>query len=296
MPGTRRGARSLSLMLALLAATASERGQGELMPQDNPPPSPQADGHVSGPETQADGLVVYRVTSPYQQGETLVRVLAPATLELPERRRVLFVLPVEAGLATRWGDPVGAARAAGVAERHGFVALLPTFSHLPWYCDHPTDPVRRQESYVLKVLVPLAERLYPHAASRRALVGYSKSGWGAFSLLLRNPGTFAAAAAWDAPMMMARPMFGIGEIAGTQENFERLRVARLLREHADAVRGAQRLVLMGFGNFRGDTQQAHALMMRLGIPHQFADGPHRQHHWESGWLEEAVKALRELLP
>jgi len=266
------------------------------MPQDDPPSSPQADYHVSGPETQADGLALYRVTSPYQQGETLVRVLAPATLEPPETRRVLFVLPVEAGSATRWGDPVRAARAAGVAERHGFVALLPTFSHLPWYCDHPTDPVRRQESYVLKVLVPLAERLCPHKASRRALVGYSKSGWGAFSLLLRNPETFAAAAAWDAPMMMARPMFGLGEIAGTQENFERLRIPRLLREHADAVRGARRLVLMGFDNFRSDTQQAHALMTRLGIPHEYADGPRRKHHWESGWLEEAVKALRELLP
>lgn len=287
--------RFLALMLALWVA-AGERSHGEPMPQEKPPPDAQADYHVSGPEAEADGLAVYRVTSPYQQGETLVRVLAPARLEPPERRRVLFVLPVEAGTGTRWGDPVRAARAAGVAERHGFVALLPTFSHLPWYCDHPSDPCRRQESYVLKVLVPLAERLAPHQASRRALVGYSKSGWGAFSLLLRNPATFAAAAAWDAPLMMARPMFGIDEIAGTQENFERLRLARLLREHADAVRGGKRLVLLGFDTFRGDTQQAHALMTQLGIPHEFANGPRRKHHWESGWLEEAVKALREMLP
>ena len=31
------------------------------------------------------------------------------------------------------------------------------------------------------------------------------SGWGAFSLLARNPGVFARAALWDAPTMLGRP-------------------------------------------------------------------------------------------
>ena len=278
--------------LALLGSVI-EAGEGVDAPHKQQ--SPQGEFQVSGPETEPGGLLRYRVTSPFQRGETLVRVLVPAKLDPPETRRVLFILPVEAGTATRWGDPVRAARAAGVADRFGFVAVFPTFAALPWYCDHPTEPTLRQESYVLKVLVPLVEKLYPHAAKRRALVGFSKSGWGAFSLLLRNPEAFAAAAAWDAPMMMARPGFGMDQVVGTQEQFEHYRVARLLREQADGVRAAKRLGLFGYGNFRKDTQAAHALMAELRIPHDYADGPLHKHHWESGWLEEAVKAVSEMI-
>jgi len=255
-----------------------------------------AGGAASGPETQADGLLVWRIRSPYQRGETLLRALLPKKLAPPERRRVVFILPVEAGPATRWGDPLRAARAIDAADRFGLVLLFPTFSDLPWYCDHPTEPLLRQESHVLKALVPLAERLWPHDARRRGLLGFSKSGWGAFTLLLRNPDAFGAAAAWDAPMMMTRPLFGMEAIVGTLENFERYRVARLLAERAERVKRAKRLGLFGHGNFRKETQAAHALMEQLGIPHDYADGPPRKHHWESGWLEQALQALSAMLP
>lgn len=266
------------------------------MPRETAQESAPEEFQATGPERLGDEVLQYRIKSPYQRGETLLRILAPKALAPPETRRVLFVLPVEAGTQARWGDPIRAARAAGLADPHGFVALFPTFSDLPWYCDHAAEPLLRQESYVLKVLVPLAARLYPHDARRRALVGFSKSGYGAFTLLLRNPQTFAAAAAWDAPMMMATPLFGMDKIAGTAETFERYRIPRLLRERAEALRGAKRLALFGYGNFRRDTQEAHALLAQLGIPHDYADGPQRKHHWESGWLEPAAKALRAMTP
>ncbi len=288
--------RLLTLAALVAAAWAGDAPQGDPVAKAPPQQNSQAEIQVTGPEAAADGTAVYRIKCPYQRGETLLRVLAPERVEPPESRRVLFVLPVEAGAATRWGDPIRAAKAAGLADKLGFVTLLPTFSDVPWYCDHPTDPTLRQESYVLKVLVPLAEKLYPHEAKRRALIGYSKSGWGAFSLLLRNPDVFAAAASWDAPMTMPRPMFELGRIVGTAEAFERLRIPALLRKHAEAVRGAKRLALLGYGNFPKETREAHALMAELGIPHDYADGPQRKHHWESGWLEGAAKSLREMMP
>jgi hypothetical protein len=49
--------------------------------------------------------------------------------------------------------------------------------------------------------------------------------------------------------------------------------------------------LTGYGNFRQHHQQAHVLMTRLGIPHEYRDGPARTHDWHSGWLEEAVELL-----
>ena len=59
----------------------------------------------------------------------------------------------------------------------------------------------------------------------RLLLGFSKSGWGAFSLLLRHPDVFGRAAAWDAPLMMNKPgPYGSGDIFGTPENFARYQI------------------------------------------------------------------------
>ena len=55
-----------------------------------------------------------------------------------------------------------------------------------------------------------------------------------------------------------------------------------------------RLVLTGYGNFREHQAAAHELMDSLKIPHLYRDGPQRKHHWQSGWLSEAVGLL--LLP
>ena len=111
---------------------------------------------------------------------------------------------------------------------------------MPWYADHPSDPEVRQESYFLKVVVPFVEQRVPGPADRdgRLLVGFSKSGWGAYSLLLRHPDHFGKAAAWDAPLMEQRPArFGMGPIFGTQENFEQYRITTLLDRQAPDLRG-----------------------------------------------------------
>ena len=174
------------------------------------------------------------------------------------------------------------------------ICVFPTFSHLPWYADHPTDPLIRQESYLLKVVLPLVERTYPAEPDRegRLLLGFSKSGWGAFSLLLRNPGVFGKAAAWDAPLTEDRPLrFGMGPIFATQENFEKYRISALLESRAPELREGSRLVLVGYDNFRTAHVETHQQMVAWKIPHVYRDGPRRKHQWHSGWLPEAVGLL-----
>jgi hypothetical protein len=100
--------------------------------------------------------------------------------------------------------------------------VAPTFSHLPWYADHPTDKEIRQETYLLRVVLPLVERTYPVQSQLegRLLIGFSKSGFGAWTLLLRHPEVFGRAAAWDAPLMMDRlGKYGTDGVFGTPENF-----------------------------------------------------------------------------
>ena len=134
----------------------------------------------------------------------------------------------------------------------------------------------------------------PPAPEKPLLLGYSKSGWGACSLLLRYPHLFGKAAAWDAPLMLAAPdRWGMDEVFSTAENFAHYRISTLLQQRARAFTGPPRLYLSGYGFFRDHLLQAHDLMDHLHITHAFHDGPERAHEWHSGWLPDAVAWLSE---
>jgi len=245
------------------------------------------------------GILTHRIESPFQTGPTEIRVLLPKAAramrgKLAKRWPVVYILPVEAGRASRYGDGLTEVQKHDLHNKHGAIFVAPTFSALPWYADHPSNDAVRQESHFLKAVLPLVEKHYPAKRERagRLLVGFSKSGWGAWSLLLRHPKDFGRAAAWDAPLMMQRVgKYGNRPIFATQDNFDRYRPDRLLRRQAAELRGERRLILTGYGNFREHHQRAHELLEKLRIEHVFRDGPQRRHHFSSGWLPEAVELL-----
>jgi S-formylglutathione hydrolase FrmB len=266
----------LATLCALLALGAGEK-----------------DVSVSDAKTE-DGVLVHEVRSPYQAGPTKIRILLPDTLEKGKKYPVVYVLPVEAGTENRYGDGLKEVKKLDLHNSLKATFVSPTFSHLPWYADHPTKLDVRQESYFLKVVVPFVEKTYPAKTeqSGRLLLGFSKSGWGAFSLLLRHPDVFGKAAAWDAPLMMDAPgKYGSGDIFGTADNFAGYRVSALLETRAEKLQKEPRLILLGYGNFREPHKQAHELMTKLKIAHEYRDGPSRKHDWHSGWVEEAAKLL-----
>ena len=251
------------------------------------------------PEFSAAGrdgpFILHTVKSAYQAGTTKIRVLLPSKVEKNRLYRVLYVLPVEALDGERWGNGLETVRRAGLHDKHGLICVAPTFSHLPWYADHPDDPRIRQESYLTRIVLPFIEKTYPATKGKksRLLVGFSKSGWGAFTLLLRNPDLFAAAAAFDAPLALDKPgPFGTGPIFGDRENCEKYRVEKLLKKNGGRLGRGKRLALLGYyGNFRSHHRKAHGWMDALKIEHHWRDGPRRQHSWGSGWLPEAVALL-----
>lgn len=247
------------------------------------------------PAKEENGVLVHTVRSEFQGGPTKVKVLLPkGYIASSDPKKTLYVLPVEAGDGTRWGDPVRELIKNDIATRFDLVCVVPTFSHLPWYADHPSDKGIRQESYFLKIVVPLVESNYRVLKERdaRLLAGFSKSGWGAFSLLLRNPGMFGKAAAFDAPLMMKSPSrYGMQTVFATQENFEPYQISKLLEKWRSQLGKQPRLVLLGFGNFQSHLAQCHELMGRLGIPHHYQNETRMAHHWDSGWLPQAVEAF-----
>jgi len=277
------------LLTTWLFLSALPLATAKLSAEDTPAP-------VIGPGVAGEhtGFLVHDVTSQRQRGPTKIRVLLPQRLADNRRYPTVYVLPVEAGDEHRYGDGLAEIKRCDLQNKVQAIFVAPTFADLPWYADHPTDPLLQQEHYFVREVVPFIDETYPTLAKPegRLLVGFSKSGWGAFSLLLRHPDQFGRAAAWDAPLMKAEPnQFGMGPIFGTQENFEKYQITRLLRRQAADLTGEPRLIHLGYGNFRSHHQDADALMKSLNISRIYHDGPHRKHAWESGWLREAVELL-----
>jgi S-formylglutathione hydrolase FrmB len=251
-----------------------------------------ADYGVVDSKTLADGTRQFHLRTAYQPEPTLIRVFADDSARAARPQRILYVLPVQAREERKYGDGFDEMRKLGVK---GWIVVAPSFAQIPWYADHPTDPLKRQESYFLKAVVPFIDAQFPGDARQRCLLGFSKSGWGAYSLLLRHPDLFYAASAWDAPLMKDTPdQFQMQEIFGTQVNFEPYCVSALLKEKAPLLRERKRLYLAGYGGFLKHTQDAQALLDELRIPHDYRDIPKRDHIWGSGWLIEAVQALDAL--
>ncbi len=251
---------------------------------------------VSAAKEGADGVLTHAVESPHQDGPESIRVLRPTKVEKGRAYRTLYVLPVEAGDGRVYGDGLAEVKKLGLHDKFGLVCVAPTFARLPWYADHPTDPRIAQEAHLLRAVLPYVEAAYPVRSepAGRLLLGFSKSGWGAFTLLLRHPDVFGRAAAWDAPLMMDAPgKYGSGPIFGTKDNFEKYSVAKLLAARAGGLGAGKRLAVLGYGSFRKEHVSAHELMGRLRIAHEFEDGPARKHDWHSGWVKRAVEWLAE---
>lgn len=239
-------------------------------------------------------IVVNDIVTTNEAGPTRVRALLPSRVKRGRTYPVVYVLPVEAQDGEQYGDGLAEVQKAGLADRYDAIFVAPTFSYIPWYADNPVDPRMRQETYFLHDVLPFVERRYPVRRDRagRFLLGFSKSGWGAFSLLLRHPQVFEKALAWDSPLMMADLRRSVTRVVfANQRNFERYQVTRLLAAEAPQFRSDSRFVVLGYHGFRRELRRMHAFMQAHHVAHVYQDGPPREHRWGSGWLPGAVALL-----
>lgn len=270
-----------------------------------------ADRLEGGVADAGRGTIRSSIRSVHQKGETLVEVLLPAGFDAAKAHRVLYVLPVVAGeeAKSRWGDGLMELKKTGLADKHQLIAVTMTFDTLPWYVDHPTDKQIAQEKY-LREVIGRVEATYKTSGDKesRLLVGFSKSGWGAVSLLLRDPEFFGYAAAWDAPLALVEEdwqSFGIAQAAGTVENFSKFSPVNLAKSAGESLKKQKRLLITGEANFGSDprkkygpdghTKRYHALLEKEGVLHVFDDTLKTPHAWSGVWLGPAVERLVELV-
>ena len=252
------------------------------------------ESNVVGP-FERNGVVRYCFNSENQRGATDLRLLLPENVPI-EQARVLYVLPGQPGLGQRRGGSLNAIRAADLHNRFGYIYAFPSFSDWPWMGDHPTDPELRNESYLVNDVFAFIRQLYPQASESSQVLGMSKGGNAALSLILRFPDLIHSVAIWDSPLMKVNPdEWEMPMVYATRENFQRYAVPLLLQQHADLLRGQQRVVLHGFGMFRDHVVAAHEMMVELGIPHAYNNLIQREHIWTSGWVEILVEAASKMI-
>ena len=180
---------------------------------------------VSNPQTDGNGVIWYDATSSYNgPGSTTLRVLSPTNPAPGMPHRFIYVLPAIPGvdLQDEFGDGLEELLALNVHNDYNAHIIAPSFQVEPWYANHDSNPDRQYESFMVHDLVPWVQaNLSVTGQEEHWLIGFSKSGFGAVTLLFRNPTVFDAAAAWDFPADQPDTYdFGMLDNYGTDTNFQ----------------------------------------------------------------------------
>jgi hypothetical protein len=255
---------------------------------------------VGTPTVDANGVKYYPVTSVYQGShQQIIRVLQPTNPVPGNPPRLLYVLPVDAGvdtLSSPYSDGLEQLRLLDVQDQFNMTLIAPSFDYEPWYSDNILD-AKQMESFVINHLVPFGDTLISSSVPQRYLIGFSKSGNGALDLILRHPGVFNGAAIWDSPVETTdiSTFPGLLMNFGSQANFNSYSITALIASNANAFQQQTRLWISGDqANYQSQMIHLHNQLTAAGIPHTWVEGGVRAHSWSSGWLEGAVTGLNAI--
>jgi S-formylglutathione hydrolase FrmB len=250
--------------------------------------------------TNASGVATYAVTSSDNgYGTQVLRVLAPSKPDPGVPHNFLYVLPVDAGTTSPYGDGLETLRALDAQDRYNLTIVEPSFEFSPWYADNPNDAKLDYETFMTNNLVPwVAKHLATTGHEQNWLIGFSKSGLGAQDLILRHPDLFTLAASWDFPAdMTSYDQYGSSsaDCYGTEQNFQdnyRLTPA-FVNAHKTPFVHHNRLWIGGYSAFKSAVSDYDALLTSDGIAHMTEKPQAAAHSWGSGWVPLALAALRQ---
>ena len=252
---------------------------------------------LGSPTVDANGVKYYSVVSAYIGAEpTTLRILEPTNPAPGQPHRFLYVLPVEPGvtdLNSQFGDGLEQARLLNLQNLYNLTLVAPSFPIDPWYGDNDINPDRRLESFVVKAVVPFVDQLDAAGPDpERWLVGFSKSGFGALTLIFRHPDVFDAAAAWDAPAQLTSLQWDMADTYGTEANFVQYEIPGLVAEDYAPFLTSNRIWISGdVALYTADMATLDQQMTSAGILHTYVGGVVRSHSWNSGWLQIAIGDL-----
>jgi len=246
------------------------------------------------------GLWTGQLPSEHNATPSQLEIMLPEPLEAGRKYPVLYLLPV-GKRGGEYGDAMVEAKKADLANKLGVICVEPTFSSSPWLGNHATDPGIQQDDFMVKSLVPFIDANLPVLAKPegRWLMGFSKSGWGAMTLILRHPDVFGYAAVWDAPLMLDGskadwgPM-GLKRNFGTKEKMLEFLPTTLVKQKGAQLGDKPRIVLAPGQAWTPQVKGFRTLLDQLKIPYVYRDDLISKHRWDSGWFEPMAVELAKI--
>jgi hypothetical protein len=245
----------------------------------------------------ANGVQLYSVTwDTLGNHPFAVRVLAPDHPSTDYAHSLLYVLPVEGGLAqSTWGSGLDALRQLDVENQYNVTIIEPIFPIDPWYADNPFDATIDFETFMATLLPAWVNSNFATSGTEHnLLIGFSKSAYGALDLLLKHPDVFDAASAWDFPAdMTAYSDYGANGNYGTDSNFQNnYRLTGTFIDTWKAPFTTEDRILISEGSvFATQVADFDALLTSHGVEHTLLTQTSDAHSWSGGWLSDAVSGL-----
>ena len=122
------------------------------------------------------------------------------------------------------------------------------------------------------------------------LVGFSKSGLGAWNIARRIPERVSGTIIFDAPMAReSLPPWGTAPFYADDAAWQKDLPLRTCAQFQEAVHPHHRLVLISGTGFHDEMCTLSGRLIKIGLPHAFLPRPELRHHWNSGWIEEGLE-------
>jgi len=251
---------------------------------------------------EGNGVVTYFLSSSYLSGESRIQVLRPKE----KTNRILYLLPVTPwpGFEEKW-DRLGSGMTEIVKHdfqnRFGYTVVVPDFpEHMPWFVDYDENSRRQHESYMMNVLIPFTDSFLDIKNPVRDLAGFSKGGFGSLSLLLRHPGIFHAASAWDSGGVLKpyepEKTTSLGNAAGSKTRFEHYQLDASIKKNAAHFRGRKRIAISGYSNdaFLQRLRTLRDFLDTEQVSYLYSESAHVPHRWYGGWMKQALESLQQM--
>jgi len=122
------------------------------------------------------------------------------------------------------------------------------------------------------------------------LVGFSKSGLGAWNIARRLPELVSATIIFDAPVARdTLPPWGTAPFYKDDAEWQEDLPLRTCSQFQQVMPTHHRLMLISGAGFHPEMCILSEMLSGMGLEHVFLPRPDMKHHWNAGWIEEGVK-------
>lgn len=130
--------------------------------------------------------------------------------------------------------------------------------------------------------------------SSLVLVGFSKSGLGAWNIARTIPDLVAGTIIFDAPVAReSLPSWGTVPFYEDDSSWQEDLPLHTIDMFQTVMPDIHQLVLISGPVFHDEMCRLSGELTKIGLRHAFLSRPHLKHHWNSGWIEEGLNELVE---